>query len=456
MKVLFVAFQWWFDRELAASFYQESCETLKNLDLEIVTPDELLGSPEEVTAFAEKTAGEEIACVLLQSGTFCTGEYITILAEHFSCPFVLWAVPEPQTSGTLRLNSLCGANFHASILHKLEQEYTYVYGAPNDALLAAELGVALRAACARQVIANTRIGLIGYHAPGFYALGFDEMLIRRVFGMTVDHLSLERVRAAGDEKPAEEEELNAVRAFMDTLTLNDDAEQTKNLTHMLLCFLRASREYAMDMMAIRCWPEAQQIFQTKVCSALSFLADHGVSCTCEGDVYSAITMRIQESMTKAPAWCVDFVQMNREDDTAVLWHCGNAPLAYLPNGEKAGVNEDGTLNFTCRAGPVTLCKLHQGKNGFRMLIAGGEAMLQDAGFTGTTMKLTFAAGAPTVLATVMDNGFEHHFCVCYGDIVREMKLFCKLTGIEPLVVDEKSSADLWTADACKAVSKASL
>ena len=44
------------------------------------------------------------------------------------------------------------------------------------------------------------------------------------------------------------------------------------------------------------------------------------------------------------------------------------------------------------------------------------------------------AGADKLREVVISQGWEHHYALCYGDIVQELLDICRILDIEPVVV----------------------
>ena len=65
-----------------------------------------------------------------------------------------------------------------------------------------------------------------------------------------------------------------------------------------------------------------------------------------------------------------------------------------------------------------------------MLVCPGEGIDTDLFVRGTPLNVTFDAGCEAVRREVMENGWEHHYALMYGDHVDELKDLCRNLGIE--------------------------
>jgi len=90
-----------------------------------------------------------------------------------------------------------------------------------------------------------------------------------------------------------------------------------------------------DAFAIRCWPEAFTDYGGAVCGPAAMLGENRVPCACEADVYGALSQLILLEVAQAPVFLTDLVDVDAGDDTAVVWHCGQAPLSMRDPGMRA-------------------------------------------------------------------------------------------------------------------------
>ncbi|MEM7268823.1 MAG: hypothetical protein AAF401_06185, partial [Pseudomonadota bacterium] len=181
------------------------------------------------------------------------------------------------------------------------------------------------------------------------------------------------------------------------------------------------RENAYDAFAIRCWPETFTEYGGAVCGPVSMMGEARVPCACEADVMGAVTQLLLQSAAEAPVFLVDLVDMDLEDDTGVVWHCGQAPISMRdpegPSDATIHTNRKMPLlyEFTLKPGRVTFARLSQAKGGLKMILGGGEMLRRPMSFTGTSGVVKFDRPASAVLNDVIDSGLEHHVALAYGD-----------------------------------------
>ncbi|MDD5728985.1 MAG: hypothetical protein PHV59_10515, partial [Victivallales bacterium] len=124
--------------------------------------------------------------------------------------------------------------------------------------------------------------------------------------------------------------------------------------------------------------------------------------------------------------------------------CGAGPASLCKNfadtqlsrhfrvdgGDKKGlVNE-----FPLKPGTVTVAQLDEDGNGYRLLIARGEALDTDQIIRGNPLNIKFDFPVGKLVDTIMNEGFKHHYSLVHADIVEELIAFCAWHDIKPVIV----------------------
>ncbi len=382
--------------------------------------------------------------------TFSLGVVVPMFAQRLKVPVVLWSMKEPAPQGgRLQSNSFCAANMNSHFMYRMHVPYFHVHAEVGSEEAAKQLGKAIRVTKTVKTIGKMRIGLIGGRVPGFFTSSCDEMLLRTGIGAEVKFITEhEVIEAARNLAPAE------LDAAMKTIlgdaavhpTDGPDEEQLKKSAALFAAVGKMKDKFLVDTFAMRCWPEfiANDLYGIAVCSTIGHLTAHGFLTACEGDVYGAVMMRIaQELSGELPFFC-DMIIM--EGEYGVAWHCGAAPCQLCKEGcqpqlcHSATVEGGGvkgvTNEFPLKPGRVTLARLGEKRDGsgFRMLIAAGDALDTDLFVRGNPVKIRFDAGCDKLRETVINNGWEHHYALSYGDNVAGLLDFCRILDIEPTVV----------------------
>jgi len=151
------------------------------------------------------------------------------------------------------------------------------------------------------------------------------------------------------------------------------------------------------------------------------LSDEMTPCSCEVDVNGTITQLILQWIGGEPAFGSDLVSFDLDENVAILWHCGLAPLSMsdpdvMPEGTIHSNRQMPLLmQFPLKPGRVTLARLSEATGEFRLVVGTGEILKTPPSFTGTTGTLRFDSGSEAVMDTIMGEGLEHHLSLTYGD-----------------------------------------
>ncbi len=420
--------------------------SLKHLPTRIVHDDDLTTTEAEAIALCDKFNSEGVDAVILHFASFPVGAIIPAIAQRVKVPVILFANPEtPEDGGIWSQNSFCGANMAAHVLHKMNCQYQFAWGKAEDAASVMSPSVNVFN-CVRN-LAATRLGLVGGRVPGFYTSNFDEMKLRSALGVTVELIELlevvnEAKKISGTDAA---EGLKQVRESASKVCAVTDQE-LQLAGNLFQAFLKTADKYGLDGYAIRCWPEFSDIYGIAPCAVIGMLNNAKLPASCEGDIPGAVTMRIQQALSGGMIpFFVDLISFDHLDNTAVVWHCGAAPVslcrqfdettlckhARVDGGGKKGVTND----FSLKSGRITLAKLDETPTGYRMLIASGTALDTDKFIRGNPLRIKFDGNMKMLIETIMKRGFEHHYSVIHADIKAELLAFCELMSIESIVIE---------------------
>ena len=94
-----------FDLEAGELQRQKSSEMLHDLGVEVIEPEGILTSPNELDEFLKTVKSENVLTTIYQSVTFADGEFVEALIKEVQAPVIVWSIREPSINGRLRLNS---------------------------------------------------------------------------------------------------------------------------------------------------------------------------------------------------------------------------------------------------------------------------------------------------------------------------------------------------------------
>jgi len=434
-----------FDVPFAEEMKERAFAALAAAGIEAVGPRELLFDRAAAErAIAEIRSAAPIDLLLVLQVTFTDATMTVELARSGEFPLAIWAVPEPRAGGRLRLNAYCGLNLAAHALGRVNADHGWLYASPDEPGLSARLralatparhaapaarapaqpdsGAVAVADRALAKLAGGTITVVGKHPDGFDTCEYDESLLDRLAGMKVQTVQLgqlfDRARAVDAGRVA------AVHAAAAAEVHGLDAVNQEQLdrSFRVFCALQdVRRDSGASGLAVRCWPEMFTEYGCAACGPMAMMNQERVPSACEADVNGSITQLLLQELSDQPAWMADLVDITPADDTAVIWHCGLAPLSMrdpeVPAEATIHTNRRMPLlhQFPIKPGRITLARLSRARNEVKLMIAGAEVIRAPMAFTGCSGTIRFDRPAADVHQTIMDEGLEHHFALAYGD-----------------------------------------
>ncbi|MBU4528597.1 MAG: hypothetical protein KUA43_22400 [Hoeflea sp.] len=440
-----------FDVPFAEEMLSGMIDDLKASGYRLIGPETLLMDAASTQAAMAGIAAQKPDRILILQVTFTDAAMACRIAEAFDQPLAIWAVPEPRLGGRLRLNAFCGLNLASHALGLRGRLFSWRYAAPGapglEALFDdAPMTVPLLAESGdadpeqgRVLLSSLRgksIARIGQHPDGFDTCAYDSAKLAALTGISVAGFELSelfsRARAAPD---AAAEALRAETA--ESLTDLDQVNQIEldRSLRLKLALDVMKAEGGFDAFAIRCWPETFTDYGGAVCGPASMMGEGRVPCACEADVYGAATQLLLQAASGQPVFLVDLVDLDADDDTGVVWHCGQAPVSMADPDSvaRATIHTNRKMpllfEFPLRPGLVTFVRLSQARGNPCLILARGDMLKRDMAFTGTSGVVRFERPAGEMLARVIDSGLEHHMALAYGDHVTTLENFAVAAGL---------------------------
>ncbi|MBQ9563858.1 MAG: fucose isomerase [Lachnospiraceae bacterium] len=425
-----------FHLESAQIQFDKSVSLLKHLSCDVVCPEKMLLSIQDLCAFLE---GKNPDLIILQNITFANAAYASEILHRTGAPVMLWTLREPVIDGgRLRLNSLTGAYSAANTMRQMGRRFSYVFGSPDEAATSDKLAAAIRAAMVKKDLQGLKLTSIGHTPQGFGFGRAADLDLLRAFGVTLESIEarelINKAKSYTDEECAPY--LEEARTHMGTLA---DTPQ-KNVADFARLY-KAYKDYVTEnhvgAVSSRCWPDFFTDFGTPVCAVLSVLNDLGVYAACEADTYGALSMYIGGRLTGSPCFFGDPVSLDEEENTVTFWHCGMAScaLARKDTGATVGVHPNRkigpAMDFGCEAcESATIFRVGRDADGsFRFLVSSGKILDKPKQFIGTSLVVEFDASAQDFVCQSVQDGWEPHYVVTYGDCAEEIQMLGRMLGI---------------------------
>lgn len=424
---------------------------LKSLPgVEVIGGDRMLTLEDEAVGQLDEIEKAQPDLIITHFMTFSLGVVPPMYAQRLNVPVVLWSMKEPDPQGgRLQNNSFCAANMNAHHMWRLHIPYFHVHAEPGSDDAAAQLLQAIRVTKAMKELSRMRIGLVGGRVPGFYTSCCSEMLLRRKLGPEVKIITQHELFTTAEKLTDAE-----VKEATDTLLSDASCHPTdgpregqlEKSARLFGAVRKLKDKFMVDTFAMRCWPEVilNDLYGIAVCSTLGHLTNHGFVTACEGDVYGAVMMRIAQTVSNDMPFFCDLIIA--EGEYGVAWHCGAAPCKLCKEGFQPTLRCSATVEgggvkgitneFPLKPGRVTLARLGETRDGdgYRMLIATGDGLDTDLFVRGNPLKIKFDAGCDAVRKEVINNGWEHHYALMYGDQSEALLALCRNMDIQPTII----------------------
>jgi len=282
---------------------------------------------------------------------------------------------------------------------------------------------------------------VGENPDGFEPCALDASTLKARLGVEIVQLTLNEVFATvrTTDSAAVDATLTTLRQRLDALdTLNKEALRGTLATYLTLRSLAA--QLNLDGLAVRCWPQFFTELGCAACGAMSMLSDEQIPCSCEADINGNVTQLLLQWLSGEPAFGTDMVSFDMKADTAVLWHCGLAPLAMAdPVARPRGTVHSNRklpllMEFPLKPGRVTLARLTDAgpTHELRLVVGSGEMIRAPRSFSGTSGVLRFDTPAQGVLDTIMHEGLDHHICLTYGDYLAPLLKLAEMLALPVL------------------------
>jgi len=361
--------------------------------------------------------------------------------KHFrDTPVLVWGIGGRTQNGKLDAPAAAaGVTAIVPLLKQMGYRYEVICEKPDEALRIEACDLFLRQAAAAKAVRSARIGLVGYADMGLYSCAYDKTLVFDRLGVDIeDYYSSEMLEKMD---AFSEREVAAVIADIHrdfTFTNNIPDSVLNRVCRLYLAMADKRDQRGLDAISIKCVNGVTKM-GFNPCLAQTLLADKDVSVICECDAYGMLTGIM---FSRATGQASAFVENYEVFDGAVLVGvCGFIPKDFVDGDQRIrsanlGEFNTGISNVSrMKTGKVTYGRLYQAGDAYRMFLAEGEALPSpkwtESGWAEPTPDFPSVLLKPGMdVQTYLENVPGQHIIMVYGEHLEEMKLLCKLLGIE--------------------------
>jgi L-fucose isomerase len=425
--------------------------SLENMGAEVVDPGEPTSLRPQAVLHGRMLRERRAQALVLYIGHWTHAHTALAAATAAEVPVVVWSVLRPGGTNLTGVGAVRGALDEAGIPNSL------VMGPFDDPRTLAELDGKVRAASSVRRLRGQLFGLMGQRSMGMVTGTIDPSGWYRQFGVDVDDWDMletvERARAIPDDSPEVVRHADWVRQEFGGVTVTPASLQAS--IKLYLVSRKIVQERGYDFVAVKCLPYMPEIYTT-FCFAIAMLNDdrdadgakERVPCACESDANGALTMQVLHLLSGEPVNFADLFELDPATRVATIANCGSqstqlAPgprdVRWVPNEmiQFRWVHHGMSPQYIGRPGRVTIARLSRIKGDYVMLITGGEAL----DVPRQELEGMFAPFCPRTFVRLdcdpedlLQNMRSNHVCSVYGDYRAHLAEFCRLAGIQPILL----------------------
>ena len=290
----------------------------------------------------------------------------------------------------------------------------------------------------------TKVGVYAHPFRGMFDIEYDKTKLQSVIGPESIYIEernlaamLKRVTTAEADALAEQV---AQRFRVDPqLPLAKIADACR----LALALERMVTEYRLDAMSLLAQYSLELVANDNGCLASSLLLEKDCMVCCEGDTSTVVMMMIMKALTGYVPYYGEYTAYDVKENAFLFNHHGDGDprLArsdddiYLTFGPENWGCQSLALEFMVKPGTYTLGGVIDDADGFKFLIARGEA-LDHPVFHIQSPQVFFRPELPVreFFEKVLGSGFRHHAAICPGDCVAELSEFADMVGARALIL----------------------
>ncbi len=389
--------------------------------------------------------------VLVMPTWFEPGTMIRAAKSYLNMPVVVWGFSNFIYGGErVNLGSTAGAGAAKGTLRELGIKHEYIYHSPNagfDDQIKQQLWNVANVARAIALLKVSRILTVGYQFGSMTIGDMDLTRMRSVLGPDLVEVDNYTLISKMESIDVSSEAYKAAAVKIMTMTGGTIKNKLEKVTRMYVALKEIVKQFRADALTLRCHFALSQEYGLTACIPLSVIGNEMVA-SCEADIPLTLTQLMMHYLSGGELTA--YADTHELTGKRILWGaCGYAPagmcvddqiICQLPPENPIGLGATFKDYITNRnwlkSGRLTAARLLKESDGsFTMHAAAGKAL----GDIGKTSEF----GSPQYSFTemVLDTDFDrfaqnmgsHHYALCYADLMGQLELFCKYSGVRPLL-----------------------
>ncbi|MCJ7589262.1 MAG: arabinose isomerase [Candidatus Aminicenantes bacterium] len=348
-----------------------------------------------------------------------------------------------MTGEWLAFCQACSIPEIASVFNRAAVPFRQITGTLDDSEAWAEIGAWVEAARTAEVLAGSRLGILGLYYNGMLDVYTDPTLVSASFGTVVEHLEIGDLKVRRD-KAAKAEIAAKVREIRDAFDVLQECAPAEieraARTACALDRLVADKRLGALAYYYEGTPGGdEEDIVTSVIAGTSLLTARHVPVAGECEIKNAMAMKIMDAFGAGGSFR-EFYAMDFDESVILMGHDGPGHIAIAegkpilkPLGVFHGKPGKGlSVEMKVKTGPVTLLAVVQTREGrLKLLAAEGEAVpgpILEIGNTNSRYK--FPLGVKGFIEAWSREGPAHHCAIGVGHIASKIEKLASLLGLE--------------------------
>lgn len=337
-----------FSKEDAFKYKQLILNKIKKFNIEIIdiegiNPEGLLfNSDEDVKKIIKHFRVHEVDAVFFPHCNFGTEDAVAKVAYAIGKPVLLWGPRDesPLADGTRLRDTQCGLFATGKVLRRFNVPFTYI---PNcnldDEMFTRGFKNFIAAVNVVNAVKNLRILQVSTRPSDFWTMMYNEGELLENFGIQIYPITMVDIekRLTSIYEKGGKKLHQVVQIFEEKMDCSEvSKEAVGKLAALKITLQEFAQETGSSAIAIQCWSAMQESMGIMPCAVNALLTDEGIPVTCETDVHGAISaiMAQEAALGTTPPFFADLTVRHPENDNSeLLFHCGNFPLSLIKEGK---------------------------------------------------------------------------------------------------------------------------
>jgi L-fucose isomerase-like protein len=412
----------------------------------------VLFSADEARAEARRLAAENVDGLLVAPLMWCEDQVVrAALAELPGLPLLLWTCsPEatlPQFVPFQRMIRGSGAVCTLQLSGLLKREgrwFRSVVGPLGDPETYRDIASWARALAVARRLCGLRVGVLPFRCEQMSTTYVDEFELRRLYGVELAYLELERVRRTAAEAPAAA--VAACRRDLEAARIEVDARNLEEGIRYALALETVLEAEGLPALAMNdVTPEMHASFGLRPCLSHPRLSERAVVAM-EADVAAAVAMYALRLATGERPFYTETFGADYAAGALLLGHAGYHDAANADPEHPVQVVSDveyensdrftGAVSlFKYRPGPVTLVNSVWDGERLKWAALQGRSLSGPLKMDGNS-HLYCALEVPVreFFRRSVENGVSQHWIVVHGHRLAELEPLSEAAGVRLLLL----------------------